>query len=184
MSLQDVSAYWKDWVSKDQEGDPFSFFSLDDNSDRDKGKGANDGDRDNGDGGAQEGAMEQPPSPPDNYLPDDHFSVDDDIPLPLSCKTPSQRTSCLQQLIYDHGEPNKTFHKLVKAVDTLEVSSISMLGSAILPPSRVPEWNPRTLYVVCTYLSFISDWFPPRFQTYLPRTVHYLISPSSLPFTC
>lgn len=129
MSLQDVSAYWKDWVSKDQEGDPFSFFSLDDNSDRDKGKGANDGDRDNGDGGAQEGAMEQPPSPPDNYLPDDHFSVDDDIPLPLSCKTPSQRTSCLQQLIYDHGEPNKTFHKLVKAVDTLEVSSISSILS-------------------------------------------------------
>ena len=59
-----------------------------------------------------------------------------------------------------------------------------LLGSAILPPSRVPKWNPRTPYVVRIYLSFVSDWYPPRFWTYLPRTVHHLISPSSLPFTC
>ena len=59
-----------------------------------------------------------------------------------------------------------------------------LLGSVILPPSRVPEWNLRTLQVVRTYLSFVSDWFPPCFRTYLPRTVHHLISPSSLPFTC
>ena len=31
--------------------------------------------------------------------------------------------------IHDYGEPNKTFHKLVKAVDTLEVSSISSILS-------------------------------------------------------
>ena len=62
--------------------------------------------------------------------------------------------------------------------------SIEVLGSAILPPSRVPEQNPRTLYVVRTYLSFVSDQFPPCFQTYLPCTVYHLISPSSLPFTC
>ena len=42
-----------------------------------------------------------------------------------------------------------------------------VLGSAILPPSRVPEWNPRTPYVVRTYSSFVSDRFPPRFRTYL-----------------
>ena len=59
-----------------------------------------------------------------------------------------------------------------------------VLGSVILPPSHVPERNPRTPYVVRTYLSFVSDWFPPRFWTYLPHTVHHLISPSSLPFTC
>ena len=64
------------------------------------------------------------------------------------------------------------------------LDSMVVLGSAILPPSRIPERNPRTLYVVCTYLSFISNRFPPRFQTYLSRTVHHLISPSSLPFTC
>ena len=42
-----------------------------------------------------------------------------------------------------------------------------VLGSVILPPSRVPKWNPRTPYVVCTYSSFVSDRFPPRFRTYL-----------------
>ena len=42
-----------------------------------------------------------------------------------------------------------------------------LLGSAILPPSRVPERNLRTLYVVRTYSSFVSDQFPPRFRTYL-----------------
>ena len=42
-----------------------------------------------------------------------------------------------------------------------------LLGSAILPPSRVPERNLRTPYVVRTYSSFVSDQFPPRFRTYL-----------------
>ena len=59
-----------------------------------------------------------------------------------------------------------------------------VLGSVILPPSRIPEWNPRTLYVVHTYLSFVSGRFPPRFRTYPSCTVHHLISPSSLPCTC
>ena len=45
--------------------------------------------------------------------------------------------------------------------------SIQVLGSVILPPSRVPKRNPRTPYVVHTYLSFVSDRFPPHFRTYL-----------------
>ena len=51
--------------------------------------------------------------------------------------------------------------------DASENRVASVLGSAILPPSRVPEWNPRTPYVVHTYSSFVSDRFPPRFRTYL-----------------
>ena len=72
------------------------------------------------------------------------------------------------------------------AIRTASTMSALMLGSAILPPSRVPEWNPRTPYVVCTYSSFVSDRFPPRFQTYLSvpyitlfhlfTSVHLLIS--------
>ena len=48
-----------------------------------------------------------------------------------------------------------------------ETQERGVLGSAILPPSHVPKQNPRTPYIVHTYLSFVSDWFPPRFQTYL-----------------
>ena len=51
-----------------------------------------------------------------------------------------------------------------------------MLGSAILPPSRVPEWNPRTPYVVCIYLSFVSDQFLPRIRTSPLRTIYHYIS--------
>ena len=46
----------------------------------------------------------------------------------------------------------------------VSLHSSFLLGSAILPPSHVPKQNLRTLYVVRTYLSFISDQFPPCFR--------------------
>ena len=55
---------------------------------------------------------------------------------------------------------------LKERMERLELRA-RVLGSAILPPSRVPEQNPRTPYVVHTYSSFVSDRFLPRFRTYL-----------------
>ena len=92
----------------------------------------------------------------------------------------------LPLILYPNGslDKNALFLNPVLAKVRTFIYSRDLLGSAILPPSRVPKQNPRTLYVVRTYLSFVSNQFPPRFRTYLPRTVHHLISPSSLPFTC
>ena len=118
MSLQDVTVYWKGWASMDEEGDPFSFFSLDDDSDKGKGDG--------GSGGAEKGATEEAPIPPDDY-----FSVDDDIPLPLSCETPGERTTCLQQMVPDQSGASKTFSAVIKLVDTLEVSPILSILSLL-----------------------------------------------------
>ena len=50
-----------------------------------------------------------------------------------------------------------------------------VLGSAILPPSRIPEWNPRTQYVVHIYLSFASDRFPPRIRTSLLHAIYITV---------
>ena len=49
-----------------------------------------------------------------------------------------------------------------------------LLGSAILLPSHIPEWNPRTQYVVHIYLSFTPDWFPPHIWTSLLCTIYLL----------
>jgi hypothetical protein len=145
MSLKDVTAYWKHWVSSEKEGDPFSFSSLEDDSDRDKvdegndrgrvGEGSNrdegngDSDRDQGndasDGvygsnGTDENPAENSPIPPP-----DHLSIDDGALCPLQCKTPSARTKCLQKLVSEGSQTNRRFHRVVKMVDTFEVSSIS-----------------------------------------------------------
>lgn len=107
MSLKDLTAYWDHWASKDKKGDPFSF-SLDGNSDK-----------------ASSNAVDEDVAEEPTAVTPDHHSVDDDIPFPFLCKTPSTRTDCLQKLVPNRGEINKTFHTLVEMVDTLEVSSMS-----------------------------------------------------------
>lgn len=102
MSLQDITAYWNHWVSKDQKGDPFSFgFDGDDDN--------------NSDGGVGQGAAEKPPSVSSNH------SIED-IPFPYLCNTPYTRTNCLQKLVLNKGETGQRFHTLVRVVDALEVS--------------------------------------------------------------
>ena len=122
MSLENLSIYWKHWVIQDKKGDPFSFSSLDDNSGQDQSGHASDEDGNqegpshaSDEDGNQEGPAEVPPP--------DHFSIDDDIPYPSTCP-PNGRTNCLLRLVPKEGETNKMFHKLVKMVDTLEVSFI------------------------------------------------------------
>ena len=56
----------------------------------------------------------------------------------------------------------------------LSSGSRVLLGSAILPPSRVPEQNPIVLYVVHPCLSSASVWLPPHSWTYhLCHLFHY-----------
>jgi len=106
MSLKGVTAYWKHWDSEGQKGNPFSFLDLDD-SDNGKDK-SDEGDDD----------VEDPPISPPN-----HFDIDDDIPYPFLCDT-GGHTSCLQALVSTKGQINKTFHEVVKMVDSMEVSPI------------------------------------------------------------
>ena len=115
MPLKDIIPYWKHWASKGRKRDPFSF-TPDNSSDRsnedngsDKGKNDDDGDDDDF---------------PENPVSLDHHGIDDDIPLPFQCKTPSSRTNCLQKLVPTSNEINKSFHGLVKMVDAFEVSSM------------------------------------------------------------
>jgi hypothetical protein len=43
------------------------------------------------------------------------------------CETTAERTICLQQLAPNLGNTSKAFHTLVKQVDALEVSIVSLI---------------------------------------------------------
>jgi hypothetical protein len=118
MSLQDITAYWKHWASKDKEGNPFSFIASDvvgDKGESDENSDKGKGDDDNADVGQDD--AEEP----------DHYSIDHDIPHPSLCDTPSMRTNCLHQLVSNSGGVNKNFHILVNMVGAFEVSPISSI---------------------------------------------------------
>ena len=116
MTLQNITAYWRHWVSKDNQEDPLSFLSLDDDG--------NEGEGNDSDKGRDEDAVQSSPSPPQNSPSPSHFSIDDGVLYPFKC-TPSTYTNCLQRLVPESGQTNLIFHELVKLVDTLEVSFIS-----------------------------------------------------------
>ena len=61
-----------------------------------------------------------------------------------------------------------------KAADMAEVIFNTVLGSVILPPSRIPKRNPIVPYVVRPCLSSASIWLPPHSRTYhLCHLFHY-----------
>ena len=130
MHKDHVEAYWKDWVLKESDGDPFSFRI-------DKGKGRekkvveeeeeeeeiqedqkDQVDEDQEDQEKRPLAAEKPAIPPTPA-----FDIDNGIPLPCQCKTPLSRTHLLQLLVQKWGS-GKAFHTLVKLVDDLEVGFI------------------------------------------------------------
>ena len=112
MSLKDITAYWNHWVSKDRKRDSFSFIP-DNSSEKDK----EDYSSSKGEDGEDGDIAEKPLSP-------DHHAIGDDIPLPSQCKTPSLQTNCLEKLVPGSNEINKSFHRLIKMVDALKVSSV------------------------------------------------------------
>jgi hypothetical protein len=137
MSLQNISAYWNHWAFKAKKGDSFSF-SLEEVSDEgkvsdkgeasdkdevsDNGEGndgsgrSDDSDRGEGKDDSDKGDGEQ------EHVPSlDHYKIDQDISYPFMCPA-SERTDCLQKLVSNRGQVNKSFQALVKMVDTFEVS--------------------------------------------------------------
>ena len=116
MSLKGVTAYWKHWDSEGQKGDLFSFFDLDDSDDSRDKSGGKSGESEKDGGNRGDNDTENPPISPPN-----HFTIDDDILYPFPCDT-SGHTSCLQALVSTKGQVNKSFHELVKIVDSMEVS--------------------------------------------------------------
>jgi len=117
MTLKDITAYWNHWASKGRKSDPFSFrpdnssYGGKEGNSSGKGKDVDEDDEEEDD------VTEKP-------LPPDHHDIDDDIPLPSQCKTPRLRTNCLQKLVPISNGTNKSFHRLVKMVNALEVSSM------------------------------------------------------------
>ena len=122
MPIKDITPYWKHWAFKGRKRDPFSF-TPDNSSDR--GKEDNDSDKGRDDDYCDDDDFSEKPVAPD------HHGIDDDIPLPSQCKTPSSRTNCLQKLVPTTNKINKSFHGLVKMVDAFEVSSMLNIWSPL-----------------------------------------------------
>jgi hypothetical protein len=153
MTLVEVQSYWQHWALKAGKGDPFTFLvdkgagkgeeEIDEEEVEDEEKeeegGGGEGER-RGKGRKKEKGKkrkgkekeneetedeedeeekEKSPTPP---TPD--FDIDQGIPLPCQCDGSTVRTHFLQKLSPNRGTSGKTYHALVKQVDTLEVSFI------------------------------------------------------------
>lgn len=153
MSLGSVEAYWKAWALKASKGDPFSFLiwkgkekekgGEEEEEEEERGKGESEGkgkgvegkkQRDEEDASEDEQGEEGKKLPasggsPIPFPPD--IDIDQSILLPCKCDTHCVRTRFLQELISKVGDSGKTFHALVKLVETLEVSP--MLITSFLP---------------------------------------------------
>ena len=116
MPLEATSAYWKEWVSKAQEGDPFSFLGVGGGQDKTSGGSGNQTQHGGGDDDEEEAQIE-------DLAP--HFSIDDNIPSPHLCSRSSRdHTKCLLALATGTDKASKTFRATVRIVDSLEVSWI------------------------------------------------------------
>ena len=111
--LEDVKLYWKAWVSLEAKGYPFSFLSGEEEEEQEQ---------------EQEETHSKVKKPPTKQLtPPQDFDCDDGIPLPYQCDTSASRTICLLRLVSESDNSGKTFHTLVRQVDTLEVSFVSII---------------------------------------------------------
>ena len=120
MTLEEIKAYWKDWVSrKEQEGDLFGFLD------------GWHGDVQGNDGGDQEDQANRSTDIDDEdqqdkaTSPPPVFSIDEGLLPPILCNTgPSERTNCLLSLVSGKNQSFKVFKTMVNLVDTMEVSCI------------------------------------------------------------
>ena len=111
--LEDVKLYWKAWVSLEAKGYPFSFLSGEEEEEQEQ---------------EQEETHSKVKKPPTKQLtPPQDFDCDDGIPLPYQCDTSASHTICLLWLVSESGNSGKTFHTLVRQVDALEVSFVSII---------------------------------------------------------
>jgi hypothetical protein len=134
MRLKDLEAYWKDWVLKESEGDPFSFRGGEKGKGTEKGKereqedeeeeGEEEGEERQEQRNQEEGEEEEnlgAEKQPTPLTPD--FVIDHGIPIPCQCDTFTMRTTCLQGLAPKWINSRTRFNTLVKLVDDLEVGS-------------------------------------------------------------
>ena len=108
--LEDVKLYWKAWVSLEAKGYPFSFLSGEEEEEQEQ---------------ETHSKVKKPPTK--QLTPPQDFDCDDGIPLPYQCDTSASRTICLLRLVSESDNSGKTFHTLVRQVDTLEVSFVSII---------------------------------------------------------
>lgn len=127
--MKGVEAYWEHWASLAQAGSPFSFLSVG----KDQGSGGV-GKKDDGDKGEE--SVDDEGGPRDDEESNKAlteplgFAIDEGIPVPCECRTHAERTACLQDLAPGDNKTKRTFTKLVRLVDILEVSLIPVNQSS------------------------------------------------------
>ena len=114
--LEDVKLYWKAWVSLEAKGYPFSFLSGEEEEEQEQEQEQE-----------QETHSKVKKPPTKQLTPPQDFDCDDGIPLPYQCDTSASRTICLLRLVSESDNSGKTFHTLVRQVDALEVSFVSII---------------------------------------------------------
>ena len=115
--LEDVKLYWKAWVSLEAKGYPFSFLSGEEEEEQEQEQEQEE----------QETHSKVKKPPTKQLTPPQDFDCDDGIPLPYQCDTSASCTICLLWLVSKSGNSGKTFHTLVRQVDALEVSFVSII---------------------------------------------------------
>ena len=122
--LEDVKLYWKAWVSLEAKGYPFSFLSGEEEEEQEQEQEQEQEEEQE----EEEETHSKVKKPPTKQLtPPQDFDCDDGIPLPYQCDTSASRTICLLRLVSESGNSGKTFHTLVRQVDALEVSFVSII---------------------------------------------------------
>ena len=120
--LEDVKLYWKAWVSLEAKGYPFSFLSGEEQEEQEEQEQEQEQEQEE-----QETHSKVKKPPTKQLTPPQDFDCDDGIPLPYQCDTSASHTICLLRLVSESGNSGKTFHTLVRQVDTLEVSFVSII---------------------------------------------------------
>lgn len=147
--LRDLTKYWKGWALKESEGDPFSFYTGEEEAKLKKGKGRLVEENEKGKGRQGEEGEEEEGEEEDKGVDEEEedeeedeedeeetpatakrlpkpptpaFDIDKGIFLPSQCENSFQKVACLQLLAPRWGDEGMAFHSLVKRVATLEVS--------------------------------------------------------------
>ena len=120
--LEDVKLYWKAWVSLEDKGSPFSFLSGEEEEEQEQEQEQEQEEQEE-----QETHSKVKKPPTKQLTPPQDFDCDDGIPLPYQCDTSASHTICLLRLVSESGNSGKTFHTLVRQVDALEVSFVSII---------------------------------------------------------
>ena len=128
MNLYTITEYWKHWVFKASQDDPFTFLKVgeQDQDEEDQDSGDQDGEDQGQDDGGNDGDGEVQTEELVTLPP--HMTIDDQVLPPILCQgTSSDRTKYLQSLVARRDKVSKGFRAVVELVDTMEVSYITYM---------------------------------------------------------